>query len=175
MRHKEKIEVNEKKVWRIMKEHYLMVTQTIHKAKRTIQRSKPRADKPSQYWGIDMTKFIMPSLGWVYLTIVLDWYTKEVVGWELSLRCKTEDWKKALDKGLNREFPEGVKGRGLKLVSDNGSQVTSLSFMNDMSTLGIEQIFTACENPKGNADTERVIRTIKEEVIWLNEFSSFEG
>jgi len=60
------------------------------------------------------------------------------------------------------------------LISDNGSQPTSTSFMRDMATLGIEQIFTSYDNPRGNADTERVIRTTKEEVIWLNEFSSFE-
>ena len=46
--------------------------------------------------------------------------------------------------------------------------------MRDMATLGIEQIFTSYDNPKGNADTERAMRTIKEEIIWLNEFSSFE-
>jgi hypothetical protein len=46
--------------------------------------------------------------------------------------------------------------------------------MRDMGLLGIEQIFTSYNNPKGNADTERMMRTIKEEVIWLNEFSSFE-
>ncbi|MCX7823734.1 MAG: integrase core domain-containing protein, partial [Syntrophobacterales bacterium] len=47
-------------------------------------------------------------------------------------------------------------------------------FMKDMAVLGIEQIFTSYDNPKGNADTERVMRTIKEELIWVDEFSSFE-
>ncbi len=45
--------------------------------------------------------------------------------------------------------------------------------MKDMVTLGIEQVFTSYDNPKGNADTERVMRTIKEEIIWLNQFASF--
>jgi hypothetical protein len=40
--------------------------------------------------------------------------------------------------------------------------------------MGIEQIFCSYNNPKGNAETERVIRTIKEELLWLNEFTSFE-
>jgi len=44
--------------------------------------------------------------------------------------------------------------------------------MRDMASLGIEQIFTSYDNPKGNAETERMIRTIKEEVIWPNEFES---
>ncbi|MFQ6003051.1 MAG: integrase core domain-containing protein [Candidatus Zixiibacteriota bacterium] len=73
---------------------------------------------------------------------------------------------------VNSEFPQGVRGKGLKLISDNGSQPTSTSFMEDMATLEVEQIFTSYDNPKGNADTERAIRTIKEEIIWLNEFSS---
>jgi putative transposase len=171
--------VNEKKVRRLMREHGLTVSQTVHKAKRT---PKPRADKPDQYWGIDATKFMVNGLGWVYLVIALDWYTNnpsggvtgKVTGWNLSLRNRTEDWKKALDMAVNREFVEGVRGKGLRLVSDNGSQPTSLSFMRDMSDLEIEQIFTSYNNPKGNADTERMMRTVKEEVLWLNEFSSFQ-
>ena len=69
---------------------------------------------------------------------------------------------------IEREFPEGVRGSGLCLISDNGSQPTSSSFIRDMATLGIKQIFTS----KGNGDTERVMRTIKQEVIWINEFGS---
>ena len=42
------------------------------------------------------------------------------------------------------------------------------------ATLEIEQIYTSFNNPKGNADTERMMRTIKEELIWLNDFTSFE-
>ena len=174
LRHREKILVNQKRVRRLMKKHSLMAPQTVHKAKRTSSRSKPRADKPKQIWGIDMTKFIVNALGWVYLVIVLDWYTKKIVGWEISLRSKTVDWKQAMEMVINHEFPEGVRGTGLKLISDNGSQPTATSFMKDMATLGIEQIFTSYDNPKGNADTERMMRTVKEEVIWLNEFETLE-
>lgn len=175
LRHREGILVNRKRVYNLMKREELLATGNIHKAKRTPQRSKPKADRPRQYWGIDMTKFIIPAIGWVYLVIVLDWYTKKMVGWNLSLRSKAEDWKEAIEKAVEKEFPEGVRDRGLKLISDNGCQPTAKSFMRDMATLGIEQIFTSYDNPKGNAETERVIRTIKEEVIWLNEFESFEG
>lgn len=92
----------------------------------------------------------------------------------ITLRSGSSEWKKALDMAIDREFPMGVRGKGLRLISDNGSQPTSTSFMNDMATLGIEQIFTSYDNPKGNAETERMMRTIKEEVIWLNEFSSYD-
>lgn len=174
LRYRERILVNQKRVRRLLKEHGLMGTKRVYKAKRTGARCKPHAERPKQFWGIDMTKFIVNALGWVYLVIVLDWYTKKIVGWNISLRSKAMDWKQAMDMAINREFPEGVRGSGLKLISDNGSQPTSTSFMKDMTTLGIEQIFTTYENPKGNAETERMMRTVKEEVIWLNEFETLE-
>ncbi len=172
LNHCEGIWVNQKWVRRVMKGNGLMVPQTIHKAKRTPTRRKPKADKPRQFWGIDMTRFMVNDLDWVYLVIVLDWWTKKLVGWNISLRSKTADWKQALDIALNKEFPEGVRGKGLKLISDNGCQPTSVSFMRDMADLGIEQIFTSYDNPKGNAETERMLRTVKEEVIGLNEFEN---
>jgi transposase InsO family protein len=174
LRYRDKIRINEKRVRRVMKENGLMASQTLHRAKRTPQRSKPKAERPRQYWGIDMTKFMVPALGWIYLVIVLDWYTKKVVGWDLSLRSRSGEWEQALEMAIQREFPQGVRDRGLKLISDNGSQPTSVSFMRDMGTLGIEQIFTSYDNPKGNAETERMMRTIKEEFLWLHEFSSLE-
>ena len=61
----------------------------------------------------------------------------------------------------------------MRLFSDNGSQVTATGFMKNMALLDIEQVFTSYNNPKGNAETERMIPTIKEEVLWLEEFTSF--
>ncbi len=172
LKFREGMKINQKRVRRLMKQHNLMASQSVHLAKRTPQRSKPKADQPRQFWGIDLTKFIVNPLGWVYLVVVLDWFTKKIVGWDISLRSRSQEWKSALEQAINQEFPEGVRGQGLKLVSDNGSQPTSTAFMKEMANLGIEQIFTSYDNPKGNADTERVIRTIKEEIIWLNEFES---
>jgi len=47
---------------------------------------------------------------------VLDWFTKEIVGFDISLRSRSEDWFKALDMGLNKKFKKGVRGEGLKLL-----------------------------------------------------------
>jgi putative transposase len=89
-----------------MRENSLMAAQRVHKAKRTSQRSKPRAERPRRYWGIDMTKFMVASLGWIFLIIVLDWFTKKIFGWDLSLRGRSEEWKRALEVALKREFPK---------------------------------------------------------------------
>ena len=122
-----------------------------------------------------MTKIMIDGFGWVYLHVVLDWGSKMIVGYRLSTRSKTEDWLKALDMAVNAQFPNGVREHdNLKLVSDNGSQPTSIAFMKACNTLRIKQIFTSYSNPKGNADTERVMRTIKEDLVWPNEWNSYE-
>jgi len=164
--------VNKKRIYRLMRENNLTVKPNLRlKAKRVSERPKPRADKPKQWWGIDMTK-VMSNTGWVYVVIVLDWYTKKIVGHYSGKQARTKEWLEALNKALNREFPQGVRGHELKLMSDNGSQPTSLSFMKACSRMQIQQIFTSYNNPKGNADTERMIRTIKEELLWLREWEN---
>ena len=57
-------------------------------------------------------------------------------------------------------------------MADNGCQPTSLAFMRACAALGIRQAFTSYSNPKGNADTERFLRTLKEELVWLREWTS---
>ena len=55
-------------------------------------------------------------------------------------------------------------------MSDHGSQPTAISFMRECHVLEIEQAFTSYNNPKGNADTERVMRTLKEEFFWRKDW-----
>ncbi|MCF7895234.1 MAG: IS3 family transposase, partial [Candidatus Omnitrophica bacterium] len=171
LKYRQNIPVNKKRIYRLMKENNLLITpQLRRKAKRGPIKPKPKASRPNQFWGIDMTKIRMATWGWLYLTVVLDWHTKEIVGYSLSLRSKTEDWLDALEKAVNNRFPEGiresVKEQQLFLISDNGCQPTSQRFMANCSILGLKQIFTTWSNPKGNSDTERVMRTIKEDIVW---------
>lgn len=163
--------VNRKKVYHLMKENGLTQKTAKRKPVRPL-KAKPRASKPDEIWGIDMTKFIVEGLGWVYLVLVLDWFTKRIVSWGVSLRARAAEWRAVLNEAVLNRFPQGAQGQGLKLVSDNGSQPTATSFIQDCKTLGIQQIFTTYDNPKGNADTERVMRTVKEEILWPNEWRS---
>lgn len=157
-----------------MREHNLTVKIKQYKAKRTPTRSKPRPIRPNQWWGIDMTKFIVDKLGWVYLVVVLDWYTRKIVGYHIGLQSKSTDWLDALDMAVKEQCPLGARKYQLHLMSDNGSQPTGTAFINACGVLKIEQAFTSYNNPKGNANTERVIRTIKEDCIWINEWESLE-
>jgi putative transposase len=161
LRYREDTWVNHKKVYRLMREEGLTVNRKQRGTVVKPVRPKPQAERPQQYWGIDMTKFLIPSIGWVYLVIVLDWYTKKIVGWDLALRSRAAEWKQVLEQAVTTEFPEGVRGNGLSLISDNGTQPTAIAFMKTTATLGINQIFTTYDNPKGNADTERMMRSRK--------------
>lgn len=153
-----------------MKENQLTVNRPVLKALRTPQKSKPKATAPYQWWGIDMSK-IMTQAGWVYVTLVLDWFSKKIVGYHIGYQSKTEHWLEALDMALQANFPHGVRKHNLNLVSDNGSQPTSTKFMKECSILEINHVLTSYNNPKGNADTERMMRTMKEECLWLEEWS----
>ena len=158
-----------------MKAHKLLVLKNkALKAPRRAVTSKPRTIEPNRFWGIDMTKVMIPVFGWVYLHVVIDWGTKKLLSCHLSLTSKSGDWIAALNEAVNRQFPNGIREAENRpqLVSDHGSQPTSGAFFKACSELGIRQIFASYNNPKGNADTERVIRTIKEDLVWIREFDS---
>jgi transposase InsO family protein len=169
----DRFEINQKRVHRLMKEHQLLVMPNLKlKATRRSNTSKPRPVRCNQWWGIDMTKVMIDGFGWVYVVIVLDWYSKKVTGHYAGVQSKAWHWLAALNQAVNRQFPDGVRGHELHLMADNGCQPTSVGFMEACAVLGIRQSFTSYNNPKGNADTERFMRTLKEELVWLREWKS---
>jgi len=164
--------VNRKRVYRLMKHHGLLVQVKHYKAKRTPQTHKPKATHRNHWWGSDMTKFYVHTVGWVYVVIVLDWFSRKIVGYSFGLQPKTDLWIDALQIAVQNECPTGARSYGMHLMTDNGSQPTSQKYETVVQTLGIEHVTTSYGNPKGNAETERAIRTFKEEAIWPNEFFS---
>jgi len=114
-----------------------------------------------------MTKVRGDGFGWVSIVLVLEWYSKKIGGYYAGVSWTARHWLAALDMAASRQFPEGARDQGLSLMSDNGCQPTALAFTKACSPLGILQAFTSDNNPKGNADTERVMRTLAEECLWL--------
>ncbi len=115
LKYREGLPVGYKKVYRLMKENALLVPQKRYRVNRQPTCRKPQANWPNQFWGIDMTKFIVPGLGWVCLVVVLDWFSRKVADWQLSLRCRTQEWREALEGAELQEFPYGLWEKGLKL------------------------------------------------------------
>lgn len=168
-----KLEINKKRVLRLMRRYDLLVKPNRKlRATRTAQRSKPQPDRPNQWWGIDMTKVMVSGFGWMYIVVVLDWYSKKIVGYYAGMQCTTRHWLEALDMAVNSQFKCGSHDQGLHLMADNGCQPTATGFMQACRELGIDQAWTSYNNPRGNADTERMIRTMKEECLWLKEWTN---
>ena len=173
LRYVDGLAVNQKRVYSVMKAADLLVKPNLKlRARRKADTKKPKPTRPNQWWGIDMTKVMIDGFGWVYLVVVLDWHTKKVVGHYAGLQARAWHWLVALNRAVNRQFPDGIEGRSLSLMADNGCQPSALAFMRATAALGIRQAFTSYNNPKGNADTERFLRTLKEELVWLHEWTS---
>ena len=163
LNYREGLKVNRKQVYKLMREKDLLVERVRHKALRSAQRGKPKVTRPNEYWRIDKAKFILGSSGWCYVIVMLDWYPMEIVDWEVLLPAKTSERKEALGSALCRNFTCRVRGQRLSLISGNGSQTTSVAFITETARLDINQILCSYDNPRGNAETKRVIHTIKEE------------
>jgi hypothetical protein len=166
--------VHKKRVLHLLREQQLLVRPHSQlQAKGTPMRSKPKPTQPNEWWGIDMTTELVEGFGCVCLS---SWCSigspKTIVGSQVDLRSTAQHWLAALDMAVNRQLPEGDRGAGLNLRSDHGCQPTSVAFMRACSALGIQQAFTSDHNPKGHADTERMIRTLKEECLWRHKWTS---
>ena len=110
------------------------------------------APYPNHVWQSDMTKvWAGPSVGWAYLVAVIDCCTREIVGWDLSLRCRTEEALAALNRAVLEVLPFGSRGMGLTLTTDNGTQFTSARYVETLHQLGITHRRTAYNHPEGNS------------------------
>jgi transposase InsO family protein len=97
-----------------------------------------------------------------------------IVGWDLSLRCRTEEALAALNRAVLEVLPYGSRGMGLTLTTDNGTQFTSARYVETLNRLGITHRRTAYNHPEGNSYIERFHRGLKEEEVWLNDYQTFD-
>ena len=168
----EQLPANRTRGWRLMRGHGPLVPPNGKlKATRTPLGRNPGPAKPNAWRGIDLTKVLVQGVGWVSSVVVLDWYSKAVVGDEAGLRWTTRQWLQALGRAVNRHFPHGARGQGLPLMRENGCQPTARAFMEACSPLGIHPACTGAANPKGHADPERLMRTLKGACLWLRDWA----
>jgi putative transposase len=163
--------VNRKKVLRIMRRLGLTQVRIRHKEARPKRVEKMRPSRPNQAWQVDMTSFQLSDLTPLFLVVVIDCCTRQVVGWALDRRCRASEWVAAVRMALEaRELVTKEACEGLVLRSDNGCQPCSREFRAYLSTMGVTGQYTGYDAPDDNAYVERVIRTIKEEEIWPNSY-----
>ena len=145
--------------------------------KKRVHRKKAErvfADAPNRLWSIDMTGLMLSTLQRLFLVIVMDVFTRRIVGWHLSTRCRSGEWICALEHAVNQEFPNGVRDKDITLRSDNGSQPTSAAFCNVLDTLHIKGEWTGFNCPEQNGHIESLIGTLKRDFIWADEYETFD-
>ena len=120
---------------------------------------------PNQVWSIDITYIKMPH-SHMYLTAIIDWFSRKIMGWELSDTLETAP---VLDAVRNAVEHFGIPAI---LNSDQGSQFTSTEYKSLLKSLGIQQSMDGKSRWADNIMIERWFRTLKTELIYLNEFRS---
>jgi putative transposase len=123
------------------------------------------AQLPNQAWSIDIT-YVKLNHRHMYLTGIIDWYSRKIVGWKLSDTLST---KAVLDA-----VREAVKTHGTPAIinSDQGSQFTSDEYKALLKELHIRQSMDGRRRWADNIMIERWFRSLKTELIYINEYRS---
>ena len=124
-------------------------------------------DAQDQKWGADIS-YIWTAEGWLYLAIVLDLYSRRIVGWATSDRLKKDLALNALRRAIALRGPPP----GLIHHSDRGSQYCSDDYQRLVKLQGIIPSMSGKGNCYDNAMVETVFKTIKSEMIWRTSFQT---
>lgn len=122
--------------------------------------------RPNQVWSTDIT-YIPLEKGFCYLTVILDWFSRYVLSWELSETMETAFCARALQSALARAIPEIHN-------SDQGSQFTSGEYVGLLAENKIQISMDGRGRCLDNIFTERLWRTVKYEDIYLKHYRTIE-
>ncbi len=119
--------------------------------------------KKDQVWSTDITYLPMKN-GFLYLTAVIDWYSRFVLAWRLS---------NSLDGGFCREvlLEALTKGKPEMFNTDQGAQYTSLQFTGILEKAGIRISMDGRGRALDNVWIERLWRTVKQEEVYIHDYA----
>ena len=122
-------------------------------------------DRPNQVWAMDIT-FIAMARGFVYLAAVVDWFSRRVLAWRLSITLETEFCLEALNEALARH------GKPEIFNTDQGSQFTSVAFTGMLLDQKIAISMDGRGAWRDNVFVERLWRSVKYEEVYLRAYDS---
>jgi transposase InsO family protein len=133
-------------------------------------------DRPDAMWGTDATATHTVEDGQVTVFIAVDHFTAECVGVHAAKPGTRYEALEPIKQGVRTRF--GAIGplvaAGLALRHDHGSQYVSDVFQDELTFLGIDSSPAFVRSPEGNGCAERLIRTMKEQLLWLRPFKNVE-
>ena len=118
--------------------------------------------RPNQVWSTDIT-YIPLRGGFLYLTAVMDWYSRYILSWRLSNSLEGGFCLAALEEALARGQPEIFN-------TDQGVQFTSLEFTRRLQTRGVAISMDGRRRALDNVFVERLWRTVKYEEVYLKDY-----
>ena len=121
-------------------------------------------ERVNQVWSTDIT-YIRMAQGFLYLVAVIDWFSRFVLSWSLSLTMEMDVCLKALDRALRRGRPEIFN-------SDQGSQFTSQKFTGKLEASKIAVSMDGRGRCFDNIFVERLWRSLKYEEVYLKDYAS---
>lgn len=120
--------------------------------------------EPDQVWSSDIT-YIRTKVGHVYLTVIMDWYSRYVIEWELSTTLEADFCVDALSRALTHSCCKICN-------TDQGSQYTSAAWIELLKQHQVSISMDGRGRYLDNIFTERLWRSVKYECIYLREFYS---
>ena len=120
--------------------------------------------RPKQVWVSDITYVPMPQ-GWMYLTVVMDWFSRYVLSWRLSNTLDGLFCLEALDDALRGGTPEIFN-------TDQGVQYTAEAFTGRLETAGVRVSMDGRGRWMDNVFVERLWRTVKYEYVYLHDHAT---
>lgn len=165
-------EVNRKRIQRLMR---LMGIEAIY-PKPNLSRPHPQnkiypyllkgveIDRNNQVWGTDIT-YIRLQKGWAYLVAIMDWYSRYILSWELSVSLEVDFCVEALERAFTIAIPEIFN-------SDQGSQFTSIEFISRLEQNDIRISMDGKGRVIDNIFTERLWRSLKYEEVYIRDYQN---
>lgn len=165
--------VNRKRVQRLMR---LMGLEAIHPKPRTSRAASEHriypyllrdlaVERPNQVWCSDIT-YIPMACGFLYLVVVMDWFSRRVLAWRLSNTMDADFCVEALEDALDRF------GRPEIFNTDQGSQFTGVAFTGTLEAHGVAISMDGRGRWLDNVFVERLWRSLKYEEVYLHAYDT---
>ena len=172
------IPVSKERVRRLMREHGLQAPHRIgtDRGPQTHEGTIIPEGGPNRMWGTDATQVHTRLEGMATVFVAVDHFVGDVVGIHAARPGTRFEALDPIHQGIRdhyRPLAEGVAD-GLVLRHDHGPQYMSHAFQAEVAFLGIESSPSFVRAPEGNGVTERFIRTLKEQLLWVRTFDTVE-
>src|SRR5579859_2091821 len=166
------IRTSKARVLRLMREAGLLAPTRLGNAHGpTAHDGRITTDAPDVMWGTDCTGCLTDE-GQASVIIAVDHCTQECVGIHAALRATRFEVLDPIRQGVRERFGGYAQGvaAGLALRHDHGSQFVSGYYQGELRWLGIDSSPAYVREPEGNGVAERFIRTLKEQLLWVERF-----